>query len=101
MRRLLIFTQVPSEYRHSGMDAGIQAHGCEGSKTPVPLNKAQGLKVTVHGTGYRHPCRYDGPWTNVCTKMSEDRVIAIKHRGQEEHKVFWASFLRGICVLRG
>ncbi len=56
------YVQVSAEMptaRHSGMDAGIQAQGCESSQTSAPLKNVRGSKVTVHGTGYRHPCQYD------------------------------------------
>ncbi len=53
--------------RHSGRDAGPARARSESShmdvkvqRPSVPLNNARDLKVTLHGAGYRHPCRYDG-----------------------------------------
>ena len=58
------YVQVSAEMptaRHSGMDAGIQAQGCESSQILSASNQRIRMrKITVHGTGYRHPCRYDG-----------------------------------------
>jgi len=57
--------------RHSGRDAGIQAQGCESSQpSRASKQRMRFQKVTVHGAGYRHPCRYDDSGTNLCITQS-------------------------------
>jgi hypothetical protein len=47
--------------RHSGMDAGIQSQGCETSGLHFcSIKRLCSGQVTVHGTGFWHPCRNDG-----------------------------------------
>jgi len=42
------------------MDAGIQSQGCESSGRHQAFFKyLRNRQVTVHGTGFRHPCRND------------------------------------------
>ena len=37
---------------------------------PAPIRYRHNFQVTVHGTGYRHPCRYDDSETYLCITMS-------------------------------
>ena len=47
--------------RHSGRDAGIQSQGCETVDYRVyKIKHLRNRKVTVHGSGFRHPGRNDG-----------------------------------------
>jgi len=36
----------------------------------VPIKRPHNSQVTVHGTGYRHPCRYDDFETHLCITQS-------------------------------
>jgi len=37
---------------------------------PELLSNMRGAKITVHSTRYRHPCRYDESWAELCITMS-------------------------------
>ncbi len=63
------YIQVSAEMlaaRHFGIGTGIQAQRCESSQILSASGQRMRIrKATVHGTGYRHPCRYDGSAINV------------------------------------
>ncbi len=57
--------------RHSGRDAGPVRARSEPSHMDVKLSALslnlapKKPQVAIHGTGYRHPCRYDDSWTTT------------------------------------
>ena len=59
LRDAVILAGMPES---SHMDVKVRQH-------QIPLYNGRSLKATVHGTGYRHPCRYDDSKAYLCITM--------------------------------